>query len=198
MEKTTRSTKARAQLDRNAWILAAIELLATGGVSGLRVELLAKHLKVTKGSFYWHFKDRNDLLQAILSTWKEGRIRDVIKQTRATPGNELNQLHHVIEVYSASRSRKGMMIELAVRDWARHDSAAAAVVEAVDTARLNCTRTLFLDCGLPEAEAASRSLLLYAYVFGASLMFCGRYSDDVAALKKDIAGLIATSASDAA
>ncbi|MCB1959925.1 MAG: TetR/AcrR family transcriptional regulator [Rhodocyclaceae bacterium] len=195
MEKSKTPGKSRAQLDRNAWIVAAIDLLATGGVAGLRVELLAKHLKVTKGSFYWHFKDRNDLLHAILDTWKEGRIRDVVKQTRAVPGNEVTQLHHVIEVYSASRSRKGMMIELAVRDWARHDRAAAMVVEAVDTARLNCTRELYLACGLSAAEASSRSLLLYAYVFGASLMFCECYSDNVAALRKDIAGLIAESAS---
>lgn len=186
-------TKPRAQLDRSAWVLAATELLAKEGVAGLRVELLAKHLKVTKGSFYWHFKDRSDLLLSVLEVWKEGRIRDIVKQTRANTGKELSQLHHVIEVYSASRSRKGMMIELAVRDWARRDEAAAAIVEEVDTWRLKCARELFLACGVPMAEASSRSMLLYAYVFGVSLMFCDRYADNVNDLKNDIAGLIASS-----
>jgi AcrR family transcriptional regulator len=186
-------TKPRAQLDRSAWVLAATELLAKEGVAGLRVELLAKHLKVTKGSFYWHFKDRSDLLQSVLEVWKDGRIKDIVKQTRANGGKELSQLHHVIEVYSASLSRKGMMIELAVRDWARRDEAAAAIVEEVDTWRLKCARELFLACGVPMAEASSRSMLLYAYVFGVSLMFCDRYADNINELKNDIAGLIARS-----
>ncbi|QID17514.1 TetR/AcrR family transcriptional regulator [Nitrogeniibacter mangrovi] len=187
--------KPRVQLDRKAWVLAAIELLAKEGVTGLRVELLAKHQKVTKGSFYWHFKDRRDLLDAVLDYWKDGRIRDIVKQTRAEPGQELAQIHHVIDVYSTSRSRRGIMIELAVRDWAKRDAVAAAVVEEVDTKRLECARALFLACGVPMAEASSRSMLLYAYVFGVSLMFCDRYAPDLDALKRDIADLIARSAS---
>lgn len=185
--------KTRPQLDRSAWVLSAIDLLAKEGVAGLRVELLAKSLAVTKGSFYWHFKDRGDLLKAVLDTWKSGRIRDITKQTGAEPGNELAQLHHVIDVYSASRNHRGMMIELAVRDWARRDEMATRVVEEVDTWRLECTRELFTRCGLPAAEASSRSMLLYAYVFGISLMSCERFTDDIDKLKRDIAELIAGS-----
>lgn len=193
MEK--QAPKVRIQLDRKAWVDAAIDLLAKEGVTGLRVELLAKHLKVTKGSFYWHFKDRRDLLDAVLEQWKTGRIRDIIKQTRSEPGKELAQIHHVIDVYSTSRSRKGIMIELAVRDWAKRDPVAAAVVEEVDAKRLECARALFLDCGVPMAEASSRSLLLYAYVFGISLMHCDQFNAEAEHLKRDIADLIARSAS---
>ncbi|HNQ75470.1 MAG TPA: TetR/AcrR family transcriptional regulator, partial [Pseudothauera hydrothermalis] len=120
--------KQRTQLDRDAWVQAAIEVLAEEGVAGLRVEVLAKRLKVTKGSFYWHFQDRRDLLLAVLQFWKEGRIRDIVKQTRAQPGRELEQIYHVIDIYSTTRSRRGMMIALAVRDWARRDPEAAAIV----------------------------------------------------------------------
>ena len=86
------------------------------------MEVLAKQFGVTKGSFYWHFKDRQDLLTAVLDTWKDGRIRDIIKQTTAQPGKERDQIYHVIDVYSAARSRKGVSIELAVREWARRDA----------------------------------------------------------------------------
>ena len=175
-------------------MLSAIDLLAKEGVTGLRVELLAKSLKVTKGSFYWHFKDRDDLLKAVLDTWKTGRIRDITKQTRAEAGEELAQLHHVIDVYSASRNHRGMMIELAVRDWARRDEIASRVVEEVDAWRLECTRELFTRCGVPLAEASSRSVLLYAYVFGISLMSPERFTDDIQVLKRDIAELISGSA----
>ena len=107
MENTAK--KPRTPLDRDAWVAGATEVLAEEGIAGLRVEVLAKRLKVTKGSFYWHFTDRRDLLLAVLSHWKEGRIRDIIKQTRAQPGHELAQIYHVIDVYSASRSRRGML-----------------------------------------------------------------------------------------
>ncbi len=192
MENTPK--KPRSQLDRTSWIIAAIEVLADEGIAGLRVEVLAKRLKVTKGSFYWHFQDRRDLLLALLRQWKEGRLRDIIKQTRAQPGRELEQIYHVIDVYSASKSRRGILIELAVRDWARRDAEAEAIVAEVDDVRLRCARELFLACGVPMEEASSRCMLLYAYVFGISLMIYDKFDSDVERLKRDIADLIARSA----
>lgn len=189
--------RPRNQLDRAAWIEGALDVLAQDGVAGLRVEVLAKKLKVTKGSFYWHFKDRQDLLDGVLAAWRDGRIRDIAKQTKARPGEELQQIFHVIDVYSASRSRKGMLIELAVREWAKRDAAVAAVVEEVDAKRLEFARSLFLACGVPMREASSRCMLLYAYVFGISLMICDKFGPDVDALKADIAGLIAGTRSSA-
>ncbi|MEY2631757.1 MAG: hypothetical protein RIR00_411 [Pseudomonadota bacterium] len=177
----------RTLLDRNNWIETAMDVLATEGIGGLRVETLAKTCGVTKGSFYWHFKDRQDLLLAVLTYWRDGRIRDIEKQTTAPAGKELEQLYHVIEVYGSTRNRKGVAIEIAVRDWARRDPEAAAVIESVDIYRLDCTRKLFRACGLSEDEARSRSLLLYAYVFGQSLMFYQHFSDNLTELKRMIA-----------
>jgi len=186
--------KPRVQLDRDAWVVAATDVLAEEGIAGLRVEVLAKRLKVTKGSFYWHFQDRRDLLMAVLQTWRDGRIRDIVKQTRADPGRELEQIYYVIDIYSTSRSRRGAMIELAVRDWARRDPEAAAIVAEVDDIRLRCARDLFLACDVPMEEASSRCMLLYAYVFGISLMIYDKFDSDVARVKRDIADLIAQSA----
>ena len=174
----------RPQLDR--WIQSAIDVLAKEGISGLRIEALAKHCGVTKGSFYWHFKDKQALLDVLLDQWKNGRIRDIEKTTTVTPGKERDQLHYVIELYGANRNRKGMLIELAVRDWARRDARAATVVESVDLYRLECTRKLFVAAGMSDAEAKSRSLLLYACVFGLSLMHYSHFDDNLSDLKKRI------------
>ncbi|MES2771125.1 MAG: TetR family transcriptional regulator [Pseudomonadota bacterium] len=201
-------SKARAQLDRQGWIDAALKVLADQGVSGVRVESLAKAFGVTKGSFYWHFKDRSDLLEAMLHTWQEGRILDIKKQTDAETNTEpalatidisektqakaREQLRHVINLYSANRNRQGIAIELAVRAWARHDTQAARVVEEVDNCRLQCTQKLFLANGLSESEAKSRSLLLYAYVFGQSLMSYDRYDLKINEFKRWIVEHIVT------
>ncbi len=193
--KQEKTTKVRTQLDRSDWIEAAINVLADEGTDGLRVEVLAKNFGVTKGSFYWHFKDRQDLHMAVLETWKEGRIKDIIKQTTAQPGKEREQIYHVIQVYSLARNRKGIPIELAVRDWARRDPEASVIVAEVDDVRLRCARDLFLACGVPMDEASSRCMLLYAYVFGVSLMIYEKFDTDVARLKRDIADLIARSLS---
>ena len=187
-----KSAKApRISLDRDAWIKGAIAILAEHGVERLRVEVLATRLGVTKGSFYWHFKDRRDLQDAVLDLWKGGRIRDIRKQTQAQPGGEAAALLHTIEVYASARNRKGIAIEGAVRDWARRDPQAAAVVEEVDAERLACACRLFLACGIKEEEAQARSLLLYAYVFGVSLMRPGAFTSDIETLKAWIAERIA-------
>jgi AcrR family transcriptional regulator len=181
----------RVMLDRDAWIKSAVTILAEHGADGLRVEVLAKRLGVTKGSFYWHFKDRRDLLDAVLGLWKDGRIRDIRKQTQAEPGGEAAALLHTIEVYASARNRKGIAIEAAVRNWARRDPQAVAVVEAVDAERLACSCRLFLACGLPAEEAQARSVMLYAYVFGVSLLRVGDFAADMTALKTWIAERIA-------
>src|SRR5574343_578105 len=186
----SRTSTARTQLDPERWIDVAIDVLAKEGVTGLRIEVLAKRCGVTKGSFYWHFKDRQALLEAVLLRWQDGRIRDIEKTTSVSPGKERDQLHFAIEVYGAVRNRKGMAIELAVRDWARHDAHAARIVEAVDLYRLDCTRKLFVAAGMSDAEAKSRSLLLYACVFGLSLMHYGHFDDNLADLKQRIADRI--------
>ncbi len=184
MDSTISSGKQRPALDREAWIRRALAVVAEDGMDGLRVETLAKKLGVTKGSFYWHFRDRRDLVDAVLETWRDGRIRDIRKQTSADPGGELDALRHTIDVYSAAKSRKGIAIEAAIRMWARQDATTAAIVEEVDATRLDCTRQLFVALGLPDAEAKARSVLLYAYVFGFSMMQCGGFPMDTAAAKR--------------
>lgn len=191
MEENSGRKPRAPSLDRSAWIKGALAALSDEGHAGLRVETLAKRLQVTKGSFYWHFRDRRDLVDAVLDEWKHGRIADIHKQTAAKPGEELAALRHTIDVYSAGRNRKGLPIELAVREWANRDARAAAVVEEVDAERVSCAARLFEKLGLSPSEAAARSILLYAYVFGFSLMRCDRFMPDSSAAKAWITDRIA-------
>jgi AcrR family transcriptional regulator len=156
------------------WIAAGLAVLAAGGVDRVRVEVVAERLGVTKGGFYRRFKDRRALLDAILEEWSRGRITAINRQTELgdmAPGERLRSL---IELYSERVSAHGMAIELAIRQWARTDRAAAAAVALVDARRLKNVADLYRRLGLAAEDAQSRAILFYSFIFGQSLLFLDR------------------------
>lgn len=183
----------RKPLDRSGWIAGAIDALADDGVAGMCVEALAKRFGVTKGSFYWHFKDRQDLVGGVLAAWKDDRIREDGSDVSAT--DEGQGLRKIIDAYG--NDRREIAIELAVRDWARRDAQAAAAVAAVDRHRLENACRLFVAEGYGVDEAMSRSRLLYAYLLGDRLLVFDRQQHKSADSKRWIAELIAPSPVDA-
>jgi AcrR family transcriptional regulator len=74
-------------LGREDWLHAARLALLRGGVEQVRVEKLARALKVTKGSFYWHFKDREELLELLLREW-EDEVHGLLIQLGKRPRRE--------------------------------------------------------------------------------------------------------------
>ena len=159
------------------WIAAAFDALAEGGIGLVRVELLARRLKLTKGSFYWHFADRPALLAALAAEWRDGRTAAIREQAGPAELPAAARLAHLLDLYLGGGNPKGLRIELAMRDWARHDSNAAKAVASVDAARLEAVGGLFEALGLPEREARARAHLFYAFIFGRSLIVGGRPED---------------------
>lgn len=153
------------------WVEAGLAALAEGGVDRVRVEVVAERLGVTKGGFYRRFKDRRALLDAVLDTWSRGRIAAINQQMalgNATPGERLRS---VIKLYSERINAQGMAIELAMRQWARSDRAAAAAVARVDAERVKNVEDLYRRMGLDAEEAQARAVLFYSFLFGQSLLF---------------------------
>ena len=70
------------QLSTEDWLKLALETLDNEGIHKVNVEYLARQLKVTKGSFYWHFKNRESLLKEMLNYWTETLTTDVIQRSR--------------------------------------------------------------------------------------------------------------------
>lgn len=152
------------------WIEAGLAEIAAGGIAAVRVEVLAKKLGVTKGGFYWHFKDQPALLNAILRHWADGRIAAIEKQTADDGAAAAARLKSIIQLYSDRVSAQGMAIELAIRQWSRGDEGAAAAVAKVDAARLKNVQRLYERMGYARADAEGRAFLFYAFVFGQSLL----------------------------
>ena len=153
------------------WIAAGLAELARSGVDGVRVEVLAERMGVTKGGFYRRFKDRRALLGAILKTWRDGRVVAIARQAEAGGETPIERLKSVTMLYAEGKNRQGLAIELAIRQWARTDPAAAAAAEKVDAARLKTAGSLYQQLGLSAPDADARALLLYTFLFGQSLLF---------------------------
>jgi AcrR family transcriptional regulator len=158
-----------ARLDAAAWIAAAFDVLADGGIDAVRVEPLAKALGITKGSFYWHFADRRALLDAMLEAWMQGRVA-AIRQQAPLRGAPAAVLRQVADLYTRNANARGLAIELAIRALARTDDGAAKAVRGVDRERLQQVGDLFAALGWPRGEAQARAVLFYSYLFGQSLL----------------------------
>jgi AcrR family transcriptional regulator len=156
------------------WIRAGFTELARSGIEGVRVEVLAKNLGVTKGGFYRRFRDRGALLEGMLEDWREGRIAAIEQQVTLDGDSARDRLRALIHLYSERMNTEGMAIELAIRQWARADEAAAEAVASVDAARLKNVGQLYRATGLDADAADAKAFLFYCFVFGQSLLFLDR------------------------
>ncbi len=165
----------RPTRDSEVWIEAGFAEIARTGVEGVRVEVLAKNLGVTKGGFYRRFRDRAALLETMLQrTGASGRIAAIEKQTSLDGATARERLKALIALYSERMNTEGMAVELAIRQWARSDELAANAVASVDAARLKNVGHLYRATGLPAEEADAQAFLFYCFVFGQSLLFLER------------------------
>jgi AcrR family transcriptional regulator len=153
------------------WVSTGLAELAKGGVEAVRVEVLAERMGVTKGGFYRRFKDRRALLNAILETWRVGRVTAIERQAEAGGESGLERLRGIFKLYSERANTQGMAIELAIRQWARNDPTAASAVQKVDAARLKIVGSLYRELGLSAPDADARGVLLYTFLFGQSMLF---------------------------
>lgn len=172
----------RTSLTREDWIHAAQHVLVTSGVDAVRVDTLAKELKITRGSFYYHFKSRGELLEGILGSWRSRATEDVILQLRNAHTSPLQQLQRLLELPSHGQTaRDAAAIELGIRAWARRDDKARQAIDEVDRYRLNYIEGLLIQADVAQSEASDRAYLIYAYQISLSLL----HSEDTAQDRKD-------------
>lgn len=163
----TVSAKAapRSRLEATDWIAAALRTMALGGVGTVRVESLARELGVTKGSFYWHFKDRSDLLDRLVQSWRRTATLAVIDRVNSAYAAPRERLADLLRLpYARPGSRDGARVELAMRIWGQTEPRIAAVLGEVDAIRLSYIAKLFSAAGGDPVQARARAVLAYAYI----------------------------------
>ena len=165
-------TDKRARLGPGDWIDSAIDLLIKRGVDAVRIEPLADLIGVSRGSFYWHFNSRQELLEAILDNWREYQTRRIMERIKRDA--ELSPIERVTRLRMlpprTKDSREAAAFELAIRAWALRDKMARRAVDEVDAERTKFTGGLLVEAGMPRADASYWAVMSYAYTLGESLL----------------------------
>ena len=150
-------------LSREDWIEAAVDELSVTGLGGVAVEPLARRLNISKGSFYWHFKDLKELVAAVLKVWKSRGFEQVIAHLRTMPDprQRLAALIHMAWANPRNLRAEGALVSAALAG----NKQVIPVVEEVTVGRFDYVRSLYLEMGLPPREAAKWAFTAYsAYV----------------------------------
>jgi AcrR family transcriptional regulator len=162
---------SRPTLTPDAWIDAATEVLVDQGIDHVRVDVLAGQLGVTRGSFYWHFKDREELLRRVLQAWHDSATEQLTRRLAEASNDPHEQLRDVASLpFRGRAAARAARIELAIRAWARRDEMARRAVDEADASRIAYHAQLFSALGFAPGEARIRAFLLYSYEVAESLL----------------------------
>jgi AcrR family transcriptional regulator len=154
---------------RNQWIEEGLRALAGGGPDAVRIEPLAQALGVSKGGFYWHFDDRQALLEEMLDTWERTWVDEVIAAVEAESGDARARLRRLFALASASGGEL-LKVELAIRNWARREEGVADRLRRVDNRRMSYMRSLFGDFCSDEDDVEARCLLVFTLFIGSNFV----------------------------
>jgi AcrR family transcriptional regulator len=152
------------QLSAKDWVDQGLKTLANSGFTALKADPLAKALRVSRGSFYWHFADIAAFHAAVLARWHEVAAEQIIANVEAASKDD-NPLAVLLRRVFGER----LTLERAVRSWASVDAAARAAVLAIDRRRLNYVEGLLVQSGLSDNAARSRAQILYWAFLGFAL-----------------------------
>jgi AcrR family transcriptional regulator len=162
---------------RNRWIEEGLSALAAGGPDAVRIEPLAQALGVSKGGFYWHFSDRQALLDEMLDAWEHTWVDKVIEVVEAGDQDARSRLRRLFALAAASGSEL-LKIELAIRNWARREDAVAERLRHVDNKRMSYMRSLFGAICEDDDDVEARCLLAFSLFIGSHFVSAdhGKYS----------------------
>jgi AcrR family transcriptional regulator len=161
-KKTTRG------VTKGEWLEAGLQALGKQGVAGLTVEGLAKGLGIAKAGFYWHFKDRQDLLNQLLNHWTHELTEIVTTNVEVwalDPKSRLAKTAEMVLEYDLGR------YDMAIRQWALHDAGAARAVRKVNRMRLDLVGGAFRELGFTGDDLEMRTMLFVCYQTWESSMF---------------------------
>jgi AcrR family transcriptional regulator len=152
-----------ARLSVDDWIQAGYELVADDGLETLKIDRLCARLGVTKGSFYWHFKDMAAYRVALVQAW--GELRDLDRSHFGELGH-LAPRERLAQMMASLLGERQWTLERAMREWARTDPLVAQSVRAADHLVLKAVRQAYHDAGFEGDDADMRASATFAAGIG--------------------------------
>ena len=165
MVRRSQTLEKAPRLDRADWVKAARNAFVRGGEARVKVDPLASEMGVTTGSFYWHFKNRQELLAEVLADWDATNSAALVDAVRSHEGNPDKQLDALAEVWIGEKSFNPAY-DSAIRDWARTSPKVDKVVRQVDDQRITVIQEIFRGFGYDKVDAFVRARITYFHQVG--------------------------------
>jgi len=172
------------RLSQSDWIDQGLRTLAAEGASALKAGPMAAKLNVSRGSFYWHFRDIADFRAQVLASWRERATEQVIEQLEAAKGAPDRLKHLMRRAFVGKRS-----LDRAVRAWAAQDAAVAKVVAAVDARRIAYIGKMLTAAGVDSRRASARAAFMYWAYLGQAVVMDPRHASIPVSAMDDISDL---------
>lgn len=147
------------------WLEAAYESLLEAGVDAVKILPLAKRLNLARTSFYWYFKDREALLEALLARWRDRNTGSIVQRSEAYAETIAEAVLNVFDCW-LDRSLFDAPFEFAVRSWAIQSPELQREVQLADDARLAALSRMFQRFGYDEISADVRARTIYLVQIG--------------------------------
>lgn len=160
------SAKIKGQLTKDDWVEMALKEMSKVGEKGLRIDVLCRQLGVTKGSFYSHFKNRDDLLDSILRYWSRQQPEYIATQLQTLKGGAVDRLHALLLL---SVELDVLNRDAAIREWARYNEKVAASLEMTDRMIVSLIEEILQDAGLNRDNSFIYARLLFLSSLGAKV-----------------------------
>ena len=148
------SNSSAGNLSREVWLEKALDVVSRAGGAKLRIDNLVKDVGVTKGSFYWHFKNRDEFVYSLIDYWHERytlTVSDYLDEYEGSAKEKLRKLMEMVFVGQLTRH------DLAIRTWAIAEPKLQKLVKRTDDHRLNYLRKLFRGIGFDKDGADLRA-----------------------------------------
>lgn len=179
-------TRAGADKERDTpverdWIAAAREMLIAGGISAVQINPLAGRLGVTRGGFYWRFKNRQDLLDQLLLDWENSNARHFLERL-AEPGTPRERMDRLIDLWMEER-QFDPRLEAAIRQWALVDEPVRKRVRSVDLGRIRAIADILLQAGYDADQAEARARITYFHQIGYYTLDLGESAQERIAMR---------------
>lgn len=163
MEATLNETGWRGS--HKGWLEAAYQALLESGVDSVKILPLAKKLNLSRTSFYWFFKDREELLAALVARWREKNTGNIVRQSEAYAETLAEAMLNVFDCWLDS-SLFDSRFEFAVRSWALQSDEILAEVRKADEMRMAALSRMFVRFGHNENTADVRARTTYLVQIG--------------------------------